>query len=99
MACKGGRFSKTSTPKGIFIVPPSPKGWTTKAKASSSPHEVRLALLDKTQYFNVLGIMCQVFPFRNEYKIRSFMALEITLRKSDLGQNSISFLGHLIGIN
>ena len=46
---------KTSTPEGIFIVTPSLEGSPTKAKESPSSHEVRLAPLDTTQYFNVLG--------------------------------------------
>ena len=32
-------------------------------------------------------------PYRNIYKTRSGMALEIPLRKSNLGQKSISFMG------
>ena len=32
-------------------------------------------------------------PYRNIYKTRSVMALEIPLRKSNLGQKSISFMG------
>ena len=34
---------------------PSLEGWPTKAKEAPSPHEVRLAPLDITQYFNVSG--------------------------------------------
>ena len=45
MGCKGGRFNKTSTPEGIFIITQTIEKWQTKAKEVPSPHEVRL-----TQY-------------------------------------------------
>ena len=32
---------------------PSLEGWPTKAKEAPSPHEVRLVLLDTTQYLDV----------------------------------------------
>ena len=35
---------------------PSLKGWPTKAKEASSPHEVRLALLDTNPVFQCLRI-------------------------------------------
>ena len=53
MGCEAGRC-KTSTPKGIFIVIPSLEGWPTKAKEASSPHEVRLALLETNPVFQYL---------------------------------------------
>ena len=46
MGCKTGQFSKTSTPKGTFIVTPSLEVCPTRAKEAPSPHEVRLAPLD-----------------------------------------------------
>ena len=51
MGCKAGRYSKTSTPYGKFIVMPSLERWPTKAKEAPSPHEVRLALLDTNLVF------------------------------------------------
>ena len=36
-------------------------------------------------------------PSRNIYKTRSHMAWEITLRKKNLGQKSISFMGPYMG--
>ena len=42
MGCETGQCNKTSTPKGIFIVIPSLKGWSTKAKEAPSPHDIRL---------------------------------------------------------
>ena len=50
MGCEAG-CSKTSTPKGIFIVTPSLEGWPIKAKEAPSPHEVRLAPLDTNPVF------------------------------------------------
>ena len=38
-------------------------------------------------------------PSRNICKTRSHMALEILLRKSNLGQRAFHFRGHLYGIN
>ena len=46
MGYEAGRYSKTSTPKEIFIVTPSLERWPTKANDSPSPHQVRLAPLD-----------------------------------------------------
>ena len=54
MVCETGRC-KTSTPKGIFIVPPSLEGWPTKAKEALSPHEIRLSPLDTNPVFQCLG--------------------------------------------
>ena len=34
---------------------PSLKGWPTKAKEASSPHEVRMSLLDTNPVFQSLG--------------------------------------------
>ena len=53
MGFKAGQCNKASTPQGIFIMKPSLEGWPTGAK-ETPPHEVRLTLLDITQYFNVL---------------------------------------------
>ena len=38
MGCKPGRWNKTSTLQGIFVVMPSLEGWPTKAKEAPSPH-------------------------------------------------------------
>ena len=37
--------------KGIFIVRPSLERWSTKAKETPSPHEVRLTLQDSNPIF------------------------------------------------
>ena len=54
MGCEAGRCT-TSSPLGIFIVTPSPKGSPTKAKEAPSPHEVRQAPLDTNPVFQCLG--------------------------------------------
>ena len=54
MGCEDGRF-KTSSPLGIFIVTPSLEGWSTTAKETTSPNEVRLAPLDTNPVFQSLG--------------------------------------------
>ena len=51
---------------------PSLEGWTTKAKGASSPHEVRLALVDTNPVFQCLGDR----------------AYSIILTKSRLNQNN-----------
>ena len=51
MGCKAGRCSKTSAPKGIFIVTTPLEGWPTKAKKAPYPHEVRLTPLDTNPVF------------------------------------------------
>ena len=55
MGCNAGRYNKTSTPQGIFIVIPSLEGWPTKAKEGPSPHEIRLTPLDTNLVFQCLG--------------------------------------------
>ena len=55
MGCKPGRWNKTSTLQGIFVVMPSLEGWPTKAKEAPSPHDVRLAPLDTNPVFQSLG--------------------------------------------
>ena len=54
MGCEAGQC-KTSSPEGIFIVTPSLEGWPTKAKEATSPHEVRLVVLDTNPVFQSLG--------------------------------------------
>ena len=41
MGCEASQCSKTSTPKGIFIVTLSLEGWPTKAKEVASLDEVK----------------------------------------------------------
>ena len=57
-----GRCNKTSTPLVTFIVKPSLEGWPTKVEAVSSPHDVRLTLLDTNPVFQCLG------AFKNLHK-------------------------------
>ena len=47
--------NKTSTLWSTFIVIPSLERWATKAKEATSPHEVRLTLLDTNPVFQHLG--------------------------------------------
>ena len=42
MMCEAGRWNKTCTPEGIFVMIPSLEWWPTKAKEAPSLHEVRL---------------------------------------------------------
>ena len=51
MGWEAGRCSKTSTPRGIFIVIPPLEGWPTKAIEAPSPHEEILAPLDTNPVF------------------------------------------------
>ena len=45
MGCESGQCNKTSILCNIFVMP-SLEGWPTKVKEATSPHEVRLTLLD-----------------------------------------------------
>ena len=62
MGCEAGRCNKTSTPLVTFIVKPSLEGWPTNVKEASSPHHVRLTLLDTNPVFQRLG------AFKNLHK-------------------------------
>ena len=67
MECEAG-WCKTSTQSGIFIVTPSLEGWPTKATEASSPHEIRLSLLDTNPVFHCLG---EKYPFTYSFKYPS----------------------------
>ena len=55
MGCEAGRYNKTSTQSGIFIVIPSLEGWPTKTKKAPSLHEVKLTPLETNPVFQCLG--------------------------------------------
>ena len=78
MGCEAGRYNKTSTPEGIFILLQSLEGWSTQAKEAPSPHEVRLTPLDTNSVFQCLsGASLQLGKlFRYKRKGKQFFIIQ-----------------------